>query len=69
MKCSYCGRDRDTKKMNFTNWNRHVNACKAKLKGGVQKLDTLNFFLKTLRLNTFDKYFIIQRHIMFYVVF
>lgn len=59
MKCLYCGRERDYKKMNSTNWNRHVNACKVKHKKDVKKLDTLNFFYKTFKPKTSGKYFII----------
>jgi len=59
MKCSYCGRERDLKKINSTNWNRHVNSCKIKFKGGNKSLDTLNFFIKTTnKLSTSGKYLI-----------
>jgi len=43
MKCIYCNRERDIKKINSTNWNRHLNACRIKNKGG-SKID--HFFIK-----------------------
>lgn len=44
MKCVYCHRERDLKKHNITNWNRHVNSCKLKYKGCSKTLD--KFFTK-----------------------
>jgi len=35
------------KKINSTNWSRHVNSCKKKFKGCNKSLDTLSFFIKT----------------------
>lgn len=46
MKCSYCERERDTKKINSTIWNRHVNVCKVKLKRKYTKIGHIKLFLE-----------------------
>lgn len=60
MKCSHCGRERNFKKINSTNWNRHINSCKMKHKGGIKSLDSLNYFIKTNKpcASASDKYLI-----------
>lgn len=70
MKCMYCGRLRDLKKMNTYNWNRHLMACKIKHNGGSQSLNRLNYFIK---INKNGKYilllylnFTFKRNILIY---
>lgn len=36
IKCDYCGRVRD-KKLNNTNWKRHMDACKHKRKTTIKR--------------------------------